>query len=62
MQNKIKKKIKRLDKPAKIDVQSIFSEDSLEFNSYEDEREVIADLLYSHDKKFLTTMKESKYD
>lgn len=46
MQNKIKKKPKNIPKESKIDVQSIFSEDSLEYNSYEDEREVIADLLY----------------
>jgi len=46
MQKKIKKKPKNIPKEGKIDVKSIFSEDSLEFNSYEDEQEVIADLLY----------------
>jgi len=58
MQKKIKQKPKNIPKEGKIDVKSIFSEDSLEFNSYEDEQEVIADLLYFQNT---TNQKKERY-
>jgi hypothetical protein len=60
MQHKEYKKRKSIPKEGKIDVQSTFSEDSLEFNNYEDEREAIADLLYFQNTPNLK--KERYYD
>jgi hypothetical protein len=33
----------------KVDVQSIFDEQCIEFNSYEDEKEAIASLMYNRE-------------
>jgi hypothetical protein len=44
--------LKKKQDVEKIDVQSIFDEQCLEYNSYEDEKEVISGLVYFNEKEY----------